>query len=270
MLDESAAKMDKDKVRRFGWAIYLSLASTGVIFALIALFLNTGNPFTGLLTSIAANVLTVSGVFFLVDKFFKWNPEEERKEREAVLREQRLERILERAIGVYYLRGPTEIYNSALRLYSSVEQQVRVFQIAGGPRPPDDYAEATAKILQERKQAGRPVTFEAYLLLNLKKVPSNFKESNENRLGLYGKYGVRDLVSLHLLDSASPIGFDVWIVDRKHAHISLTTLAGVDQLQCAIVLENQPQIVSDIADWFEKRVRPLAVPYETWLGNQSE
>jgi len=278
--------MDKNTFRRFGWAVYLSIALIAFILILLAAYEFEVGTTHDYLLNFSAELLGVAVIFFFVYQFFRWSPEEEQhKEQERLLNnfknqleqtqtelkhvEQLFSNLLTKSLGGKYLKGAEKIYNSALRLYESVEKQIRVLQIASGPQPPPEYAEAAARIMQAKMQDGIVIKFDAVLVLNLEKLPPDFKERNNVRFGIYEKYGVRDWISLFLLDQKHPLGFTIFIVDRKHAHISFTTLAGVKQLESAVEFENQPLIASDLADWYDQIVLRSAISYEDWLQQHS-
>lgn len=167
---------------------------------------------------------------------------------------------------VTYLKGRNQVYAHALYLYKSVEQRVRVLQFFGGPRPPQEYAEEAAKILRAKRDSGVEVTFDAYLAVNPSEAPPNFHEANQKRIDIYSSHGVGDLVRVHFLEMKYPkgFGFDMFIVDRKHAHISFTTSERLEALQRGIAFENQEIVVNDLAEWFERAVEQNAKPYEIW------
>lgn len=168
---------------------------------------------------------------------------------------------------VTYLKGRSQIYAHAIHLYKSAEQRVRVLQFFGGPRPPQEYAEEAAKTLRAKRDSGIEVIFDAYLAVNASEIPPNFHEANQKRREIYSSHGVSDLVRLHFLEMQYPksFGFDMFIVDRKHAHISFTTSERLEALQRGIAFENQEIVVNDLAEWFERAIEQNAKPYETWM-----
>ncbi len=173
---------------------------------------------------------------------------------------------------ITYLKGKGQIYSHALRLYESAQQRVRVLQFFGGPRPPVEYAEEAAKILKKKREFDIEVTFDAYLAIDFSKIPPNFERMNRERLGIYKKHGVLDLVSLHLLEMHYPtgFGFDIFIVDSEHAHISFSTSERLEKLQRGIAFENQGSVVRDIVEWFERAVARTAIPYEEYLKQKTK
>jgi hypothetical protein len=149
-----------------------------------------------------------------------------------------------------YLRGRAQIYAHAVYLLRLSEQRVRVLQFFGGPRPPETYAEEVAKILRSKREAGTDVTYDSYLAISPRRMPPDFAELNQRRFDIYAKQGVGHLVALHLLEMEYPdgYGFDMFIVDRKHAHISFTTSERLADLQRGIAFEDQEPVVNDLAE----------------------
>lgn len=157
---------------------------------------------------------------------------------------------------VTYLKGRNDIYAHAHQLLKSAEQRVRVVQFFGGPRPPAGYAEEAARILRAKRDVGVEVTYDAYLIISPSRIPPDFHEITQKRFDIYDGQGVGDLIGVYLLKMEYPagFGFDMFIVDRKHAHISFTTSERVDSLQRGITFENQELVVSDLAEWFERSI----------------
>jgi hypothetical protein len=55
---------------------------------------------------------------------------------------------------------------------------------------------------------------------------------------------------------------------RKHIHIGFTSNKYGQRLDNGIELENQLQIASSLADWFDGTILPMAKPVEEWLKEQ--
>lgn len=163
---------------------------------------------------------------------------------------------------VRYLKGRNEIYAHAQELLKLADQRVRVVQFFGGPRPPEWYAQQAAKILRHKRDNGIDVTYDAYLVVAPFRIPPGLDEANRKRLDIYKEQGVGDLIGLHILKMEYPegFGFDMFIVDRKHAHISFTTSERLADLQRGITFENQELVVSDLAEWFERAIERAATP----------
>jgi hypothetical protein len=165
---------------------------------------------------------------------------------------------------VRYLKGRNEIYAHAHQLLKLAEQRVRVVQFFGGPRPPEGYAQDAARILRSKRDCGVEVTYDAYLVVAPSRIPKSFDEATRKRFEIYKEQGVGDLIGVHVLSMEYPegFGFDMFIVDRKHAHISFSTSERLADLQRGITFENQELVVGDLAEWFERAIERNAKRYE--------
>jgi hypothetical protein len=164
---------------------------------------------------------------------------------------------------IRYLKGRNDIYQHALQLLNLAELRVRVVQFFGGPRPPDTYAENAARILKAKRDRGVDVIYDVYLVVAPSRLPADFDDLNEKRLGIYAAHDVRDLIRVSLLRMEYPasFGFDMFIVDQKHAHISFTTSELVPGLQRGITFENDIQVVSDLVEWFGRSIERNSQEY---------
>jgi hypothetical protein len=172
---------------------------------------------------------------------------------------------------VNYLRGRNDIYAHAHQLLRTAEQRVRVLQFFGGPRPPKSYAEEAAKILRGKRDAGLDVLYDAYLVLPPSRIPETFHEAMQERFDVYVREGVGDLVDVYTMEMEYPagFGFDMFLVDRKHAHLSFTTSGKLDALQRGITFEDQEPVVSDLVEWFDSAIGRNSVLYKAAKGKRT-
>ncbi|MBZ5508389.1 MAG: hypothetical protein LAO78_23250 [Acidobacteriia bacterium] len=97
------------------------------------------------------------------------------------------------------------------------------------------------------------------------RIPPDFEELTQRRFDIFAGQGVGDLIGLYLLKMEYPagFGFDMFIVDRKHAHISFTTSERLADLQRGITFQNEEPVVSDLAEWFERSIERNASKHES-------
>ncbi len=183
---------------------------------------------------------------------------------------ERFENLMARSLGGQHLVRYNEVYDSMTRHVGTLHKRLRTMAVGRSITSPDEWAKTVARRLQETKRAGAPAKFEAILAVDFDNLPPDFQQGIESRLNLYKKAGVRDLVSLYILDLKPPIGFDVHIVDKEHLILALTTLAGVKDTPYGISFENQPLIASEFADWYDQIVLKKAIPYEEWIQKQQQ
>ena len=167
--------------------------------------------------------------------------------------------------GCQQLIGQNDVYGTATRLCSTVQNQIRALVIGRSSKAPTGFAETISKKLRETKQAGIPIKYEIVLIIDFEKIPSDFHEGINRRLATYKKFGVSDLASIYILDVKPSIGFDMFIVDRRHVIIGMTMLAGVNSLQGGLLFENQHSIASALTDWYDQNLIRSAIPFEKWI-----
>jgi len=169
---------------------------------------------------------------------------------------QKIEQIIEKSSGGKHLRGSNEIYGASIRLLNEVQNQIRAIIYTNVPRAPEKWLETIIRRLKETKRSGSFARFVQVFALDINQISDEFNEKINQRIRLYEKNGVGNLVSISLVDMKSPVGFDVLILDRNHVLIGFTKFSGADQLQSAILFENQPHIADEFADWFDKVILP--------------
>jgi hypothetical protein len=174
-----------------------------------------------------------------------------------------IERTLAEASGGRYLMGEDEIYGSMFRLCTEMVREMRVVVVTTRPRAPSWWINGVADRLRQTKDMVNPAKFEVVLALDFDKAPADLCERIDARMRMYEAKDVRDLVSYNLLDVKAPVGLDVYVWDRKHAAIAFTRLRQVQQVQGAILFENQPSIAADLSDWFDA-VLKSSIPYSDW------
>jgi hypothetical protein len=182
----------------------------------------------------------------------------------------RLESLLTEARGGQLLIGTDEIYRTATRLCSTTNKHIRTIIIGRSAKAPREWPIAVANRLREMRRLGTDMKFDAIIAVDFDNLPPDFIEGIDTRFSIYERNGVKDLVSLYLMDLRPTIGFDVVIFDRNHVNISFSQLAGVNRLQRALHFENQPEIASEFADWFDQIALRSAIPYEDWVRQRQK
>lgn len=181
---------------------------------------------------------------------------------------QTIERLLAKHSSGQLLNGKAEIYDSAKRLCSGFQKQIRTLIFSAGPKAPKSFAKTINRRLRELTAAGTPGRFVAVVALNLGTLAKDFFERMDARRAIYASSGIEYLVPLYLLDTKYQLGFDVLIIDDQHVTIGFNTITGVGHLQYAICFENQPSLAKEFVDWFEHTILPSAVEYSQCRSNQ--
>jgi len=170
---------------------------------------------------------------------------------------------------VKYLKGRKHIYDHALEILQYAEHTVRVLQFYGGPRPPVDFAREVAKVLAYKKGLGIDVTYEVYLAADRSTLPPELANANKQRFKIYHEAGVGDRVKVSLVNMKYPPNYrlDVFLVDRKHGHISFPTSDKEGHLQRGIAFEGQEQVVGDLVEWFQRAVTSEDTQQFDWANS---
>ena len=111
------------------------------------------------------------------------------------------------------------------------------------------------------------VTFEMILVADLSNVDDRFWTIHEERFKEYRKRGIESHFDRYILDSKSPVGFDLLIVDDQHLGIAFSRLPRPKQTkELGIRFWEQRHITELVVDWFDwcesptpVRCRPRAV-----------
>ena len=177
-------------------------------------------------------------------------------------------KIQDYELGGKYLRGMTEVHESALELFSMANQQIRVFWTFNGPRPPAKYAEAYAISLANSKRKGISVGLHVVYAVDQTSNPKDVAASISREGEVYKKHGVRNLASIYVVDTKKPHGFSVLAIDDKHAQISFPPTTKVESLESAMKFVDQDRLLNDLITWFDNQVLPSAKPLDKWLEDK--
>jgi hypothetical protein len=175
-----------------------------------------------------------------------------------------LEMLVASSQGGQRLIGAEEIYGTAIRLSSTATESIRSYTTGNSIKTPVNWAKSVSTHLQTAKRIGNRLNYETVIALDFEDLPSNFINNMNERFNYYERKGIRERVSLNLLNMKPPIGLDLVIFDRNHVMLGFTPAKGEEQLMIAILFEHQPKIAIDFADWFDKVALPKSIDYQEW------
>ncbi len=184
------------------------------------------------------------------------------------LRLTNIESFVGRSLGGQYLKSSAEVYAAGTRLTASTERRLRTIVYGRGAKGTRQWAEMAAQRLRHLKNIGVSPEFHVVVALDMQNVPANFQAEMDQRVAVFVRHGVGDVVSLYLLDVKAVIGCDVYIIDKAHVFINPVPFPGIDT-QRAILFENQSNIAEDYAEWFDNSVRAKAISYDVWRNQQT-
>jgi Flp pilus assembly pilin Flp len=181
-----------------------------------------------------------------------------------------IESKLSTAVGGQFINNSNDIYVSAAKLLDEFEGRIRTIVVTTVPKAPDSFAERIAQKLKERRDKGFPIKYDVVLILSAEQVRDldKFEKATNDRISYFDQYGVADAINLNILETNTTANFDVFIVDRKSVHIGYSLSKDGRKSDNGIIYENQPQLASSLADWFDSSVLPLAKPWKEWVKEQ--
>jgi len=184
-----------------------------------------------------------------------------------------IEDRLTRPVGGQLLKNYDQIYRSAASICKTAEKEIRTLAVASDRKSPSYFADQVVERLKQLKQMNRPARYDAVAVLDSAKVQDansvqNLVQIIDERSQIYEKSNVGDLFHRYIIVSDRPLAFDVVLVDKRHVMYGFTSLKDGPRLDNAILFENQTDMADATADWFERTVFPLAVPYDQWLREQ--
>lgn len=155
--------MNSDKLRRFGWAVYLFVGALAIIMFLAATSMTAREgPFSDLLLNLSADLLGVALIFFLVRQFFLWRPEDEQwKQLDSQL--SKMSRVLEQAKdvvpAVQILPTRKAVYDLGISVLEDGQwEKVRIFAPVGLWREDEDKRQWLEAVAKHAKPGGRVKT----------------------------------------------------------------------------------------------------------------
>ncbi|WP_442544981.1 hypothetical protein ACSBOX_04435 [Arthrobacter sp. KN11-1C] len=156
------------------------------------------------------------------------------------------------------VQGKEEIYKDGIRLVGQAETRIRSVLVGDSMKAPKAFADAVAARLQKLSKQGKPASMVVILVMQKSALPTNFEDLVRERHEIYRRKGVGQFVSVRLIDQENPVGMDYLIIDRRHISISFTPTAETHMLMSSIVIEDQPEIAEQFADWFDNKLIPAS------------
>ncbi len=170
------------------------------------------------------------------------------------------------------VRGLPEITTIIEKLCLKAERNIRLFIHALGAnyKIPDAVANKLAREIKMRERKGTPLRFHPVIVVDQSFRTSGVLESLVRRGEIYAKHGVHEFTKPRFLQTVTPIGIDVLVVDNTHVLFCITTAHGSQQTQIGIVFEQHPKLILEIIEWFEHVIGDNTMSieeFQTMAGN---
>ena len=154
-----------------------------------------------------------------------------------------------------------EVGSEALRLVRAAERTIKALIYEEQPSQSRTISQEIAIHMASRKN----VKFEMVLVADLTSVNEEFWRIHAERFDEYRKRGIEDHFVRYILDSKTPVGLDVLIVDDDHFGIAFSRLPRLKEQpkELAIRFWQQPAITRLVGEWFDRLTKEgIAVRYE--------
>jgi hypothetical protein len=153
------------------------------------------------------------------------------------------------------IQGYDFIYDDSIRLVLTAQRSVKAL-LVGVPQAPTSFRDALA----EHLKANPSVSYEGVFLIG--KLEDEFWTVVDARLAYYKEHGIKqEQVNFSVVKSGKPIGFDVLVIDERHAALAFSPMSMTDNRRTmAISFENQPDIAVELARWFNSM--PNKISYD--------
>lgn len=162
------------------------------------------------------------------------------------------------------VQGLPQITALIEKLCFKAERNIRLFIHALGAehKIPDAVANRLAREIKKREKEGNPLRFHPVIVVDQGIPTSDLLEALARRGKIYAKHGVHEFTRPRFLQTGTPVGIDVLVVDNTHALFCITTAHGSKQTQIGIVFEQHPKVILQIIDWFEHIIGGRAMSLE--------
>lgn len=146
--------MDKKKLRRFRWAVYLLIGALAIILYFVGFLIAAESPLGNLFLSLAAELLGVALIFFIVNQFFVLPPQED-EQREVLRKVSHLLDEATRMTAVQFLPTPKAIFDWAIATLENDQwEKLRIFAPVGLWRESEGKKRWLQAVAQHAKTGG--------------------------------------------------------------------------------------------------------------------
>ena len=162
---------------------------------------------------------------------------------------ERLHRSINQSLSTRLISDQEEIYDEPIRLIPTAEHSIKILIYGKRPPAPERFAHALCRQLAAHKNIMMDVVITADLSL----VGEEFWEQHAERYKIFTNQGVGGQVRRYIWNNKNPAGFDLIIIDEKHADIGFSPVPGREERnkEFAVQFENQPSVVAQLKAWYD-------------------
>ena len=159
-----------------------------------------------------------------------------------------LAREMQKKVGVVFIEGQNKIYAKAATLFLQARIDINLLIMEVAAPAPSTFGENLAQFLLEHP------ALTCHVAIAVARPDKSFWSANDKRLRLYEE---RRLINkqpfVSVVEVSSPIGFNVAVVDNKHAFIAFPPIPAAGQTaEAAIIFDNKPVIAAKLGKWLTK------------------
>lgn len=164
-------------------------------------------------------------------------------------------------LGGRLITHSTQIYSRLTELASQAENEIKVLLYGSEWPSLMDWSEQVSENLKEKQLAEIDFTYQIVFSMNIDLEEEDFFQRIEKRLEIYSNKGASNLLDLRFINDNEPIGLNLFIFDSIHVAIVFST-HGTGNVNSCIIFENNSDISSRLATWFDNTVFHRAIKYK--------
>ena len=102
------------------------------------------------------------------------------------------------------------------------------------------------------------------VVMAVSRADADLAKSIEERLGIFERDNVSDLVHPAIIETNEELGMEAVIIDEKSAQLSFPNARGSTDLHFGIFFRDQPDLCRYLAAWFDNKIKAATVDFRKW------
>jgi hypothetical protein len=180
-----------------------------------------------------------------------------------------LHHSINQSLTTRFISDQEEIYDEPIRLIPTAEHSIKILIYGKRPPAPERFAHALCSHLATH----RNIMMDVVITADLSVVGADFWERHAERYKIFADQGVGSQVRRFIWNNKNPAGFDLIIIDEKHADVGFSPVPGREERnkEFAIQFESQPSVVAQLKAWYDNVliVSQLTSPFDNAFSEWS-